>query len=39
VKSLAREIWRMCVGAMMVAIVVEAGLCLPRPPRKKGDAR
>jgi hypothetical protein len=39
VKSLAREIWRMCVGAMMVAIVVEAGLCLPRPPRKKGEAK
>jgi hypothetical protein len=29
-KSLAREIWRMCVGAMLVAIVAEAGLCLPR---------
>jgi hypothetical protein len=35
-KSLAREIWRMCVGAMLVAIVVEAGLCLPRPPRQSG---
>jgi hypothetical protein len=34
VKSLAREIWRMCVGAMLVAIVCEAGLCLPRPPRQ-----
>jgi hypothetical protein len=32
--SLAREIWRMCVGAMLVAIVIEAGLCLPRPSRK-----
>jgi hypothetical protein len=38
VKSLAREIWRMCVGAMLVAIVVEAGLCLPRPPRQSGTA-
>jgi hypothetical protein len=37
-KSLAREIWRMCVGAMLVAIVIEAGLCLPRPPRKSGTA-
>jgi hypothetical protein len=36
VRSLAREIWRMCVGAMLVAIVVEAGLCLPRPLRKTG---
>jgi hypothetical protein len=38
VKSLAREIWRMCVCAMLVAIVVEAGLCLPRPPRQSGVA-
>jgi hypothetical protein len=35
--SLAREIWRMCVGAMLVAIVIEAGLCLPRPPRQSGN--
>jgi hypothetical protein len=35
-KSLAREIWRMCVGAMLVAIVAEASLCLPRPPRPTG---
>jgi hypothetical protein len=34
--SLAREIWRMCVCAMLVAIVAEAGLCLPRPRRKAG---
>lgn len=33
-KSLAREIWRTCVGAMMVAMVAEAALCLPRPRRK-----
>src|SRR5262249_3327614 len=33
-RSLAREIWRMCVAAMLVAIVLEAGLCLPRPPRQ-----
>ena len=36
-KSLAREVWRMCVGGMLVAIVIEAGLCLPRPPRQKGN--
>jgi hypothetical protein len=36
-RSLAREIWRMCVGAMLVAIVVEAGLCLPRPRRQPGN--
>ncbi|HEX5470297.1 MAG TPA: BatA domain-containing protein [Lacipirellulaceae bacterium] len=35
--SLAREIWRMCAGAMLVAIVAEAGLCLPRPRRRSGD--
>jgi hypothetical protein len=37
VKSLAREIWRICVGAMLVAIVAEAGLCLPRTARKTGS--
>jgi hypothetical protein len=36
-KSLAREIWRMCVGAMLVAIVIEAGLCLPRSGRQSGN--
>lgn len=35
-RSLAREIWKMCVGAMLVAIVVEAGMCLPRAARKAG---
>jgi hypothetical protein len=33
-RSLAREIWRMCVAAMLVALVFEAGLCLPRPRRQ-----
>ena len=33
--SLAREVWRMCIGAMMIAIVAEAGLCLPRPRRER----
>ena len=37
--SLVHEIWRMCVGAMLVAIVVEAGLCLPRPATAIGDHR
>jgi hypothetical protein len=36
-KSLAREIWRMCVGAMLVAVVAEAGLCLPKPRRQTGN--
>jgi hypothetical protein len=34
--SLAREVWRMCVAAMAVALVAEAGLCLPRPQRPAG---
>jgi hypothetical protein len=33
--SLAREVWRMCIGAMMIAIVAEAGLCLPRAKRQR----
>jgi hypothetical protein len=36
--SLAREVWRLCVGAMVLALVVEAGLCLPRKPRPTGEA-
>jgi hypothetical protein len=36
--SLAREVWRLCIGAMAVALVVEAGLCLPKKPRQAGDA-
>jgi hypothetical protein len=34
--SLAREVWRLCVGAMVLAMVAEAGLCLPRKPRETG---
>ena len=31
--SLVQEIWRMFLVAMTVAMVVEAGLCLPKPAR------
>ena len=31
--SLIQEIWRMFLVAMLVALVVEAALCLPRPAR------
>jgi hypothetical protein len=37
--SLAREVWRVCVGGMLLAIVAEAGLCLPRPRRETGDTQ
>ena len=37
-RSLAREVWRLCIGAMAVAMVVEAGLCLPKKPRPAGEA-
>jgi hypothetical protein len=30
VTSLTREVWRLFLGAMLVALVVEAGLCIPR---------
>jgi len=33
VDSLIQEIWRLFLVAMMVAMVVEAGLCLPKPAR------
>jgi hypothetical protein len=38
VGSLIQEIWRVFLIAMMVALVVEAGLCLPRPPGRAGAA-
>jgi hypothetical protein len=38
VQSLAREVWRVCLVAMIVALVAEAGLCLPRQPRVEGAA-
>ena len=34
--SLIQEIWRLFLIAMMVAMVVEAGLCLPKPARLTG---
>ncbi|HEY3392292.1 MAG TPA: BatA domain-containing protein [Lacipirellulaceae bacterium] len=34
--SLAREVWRLCIGAMVLALVAEAGLCLLRKPRQTG---
>ncbi len=35
--SLIQEIWRLFLVAMMVAMVVEAALCLPRRPRCRGS--
>jgi Aerotolerance regulator N-terminal len=34
--SLVQEIWRLFLLSMMVAMVVEAGLCLPKPSRPIG---
>jgi hypothetical protein len=37
ISALIQETWRLFLVAMMVAMVVEAGLCLPRPrPRPAG---
>jgi hypothetical protein len=33
VGSLVQEVWRLFLAAMMVALVVEAALCLPKLPR------
>jgi hypothetical protein len=38
ISSLIQEIWRLFLVAMMVSMVVEAGLCLPRPARPAGGA-
>jgi hypothetical protein len=38
ISSLIQEIWRLFLLAMMVAMVVEAGLCLPRPRPAGGTA-
>jgi hypothetical protein len=38
VSSLIQEIWRLFLVAMMVSMVVEAGLCLPRPAPRSGGA-
>lgn len=38
VKALVQEIWRLFLQAMIVAMVFEAGLCLPKPRRAEGAA-
>jgi hypothetical protein len=38
-KTLVEEIWRLFLQAMIVALIVEAVLCLPKPRRKEGVAR
>jgi len=35
--SLTREIWRLFLISMIGAMVIEAGLCLPKPPRTAGE--
>ncbi len=37
-KTLVQEIWRLFLEAMIVAMVCEAGLCLPKLRRKEGAA-
>lgn len=37
-KKLVQEIWRLFLEAMIVAMVFEAGLCLPKPRRAQGAA-
>jgi hypothetical protein len=36
--TLVQEIWRLFLEAMILAMVCEAGLCLPKPRRKEGAA-
>ena len=38
VKSLIQEIWRLFLAAMIVALVCEAGLCLPKLRQREGAA-
>jgi hypothetical protein len=38
VTSLTREVWRLFLGAMLVALVAEAGLCIPRLTPKTVEA-
>ncbi len=35
--SLTREVWRVFLATMLVAMVVEAGLCLPKRPKAAGE--
>jgi hypothetical protein len=37
-RSLVQEIWRLFLASMMVAMVVEAGLCLPKIRRRQAGA-
>ena len=37
-RSLIQEIWRLFLAAMIVAMVVEAGLCLPKLRQTEGAA-
>jgi hypothetical protein len=38
ISSLIQEIWRLFLIAMMISMIVEAGLCLPRRPQPAGAA-
>lgn len=38
IKSLIQEIWRLFLAAMIVAMVLEAGLCIPKIRRTEGAA-
>ncbi len=38
IRSLIQEIWRLFLAAMIVAMVVEAGLCLPKLRQTEGAA-
>jgi hypothetical protein len=38
VSSLTREVWRLFLGAILIAIVAEAGLCIPRIVPASGEA-
>ncbi len=35
--SLIREVWRLFLASMMVAMIAEAALCLPRKPARGGE--
>jgi hypothetical protein len=37
VNSLTREVWRLFLAAMLIAIVAEAGLCIPRVVQTTGE--
>jgi hypothetical protein len=35
--SLTREIWRLFLFGMIGALLLEAALCLPKPPKTAGE--